>query len=139
MTRSSLDVVALSRPLVAIDVETTGTDPLRDRIVEFAAVRFLPNGTVEELHLVLDPGVSIPAEAVSIHGLCDDDVVGCPLFGDVAEVILEFVRAAGRDRLQRRIRPAVPYPGTGRVRSEAGYGCRDRCDADFSSPGTAGS
>jgi DNA polymerase-3 subunit epsilon len=62
---------------VAFDVETTGMDPRRDRVVAIGAVRFGPEGTIgatfEEL---VDPQMPIPPLAVSIHGIDDETVRG---------------------------------------------------------------
>ena len=38
----------LKRPLVIFDLETTGTDLSKDRIVEIAMIKVHPNGTVEK-------------------------------------------------------------------------------------------
>jgi DNA polymerase III epsilon subunit-like protein len=70
-------------PLVAIDCETTGLDPKRDRIVSFAAVPIDEGLRVAErpiLDLLIDPGVEIPARATAIHGIDRSQVAGAPSF-----------------------------------------------------------
>lgn len=60
----------ISGPLVAFDLETTGTDVETDRIVTAALVRLDPDGAVsEERTWLLDPGVAIPEQASAIHGI----------------------------------------------------------------------
>lgn len=60
----------ISGPLMAFDLETTGTDVETDRIVTAAVVRLAPDGTVaEERTWLLDPGVAIPRQASAIHGI----------------------------------------------------------------------
>ncbi|GGZ10879.1 3'-5' exonuclease [Streptomyces nitrosporeus] len=60
----------LSGPLVAFDLETTGTDIETDRIVTAAVVRLDPDGAVaHERTWLLDPGVEIPEQASAIHGI----------------------------------------------------------------------
>ncbi|MCM2410978.1 MULTISPECIES: 3'-5' exonuclease [unclassified Streptomyces] len=60
----------ISGPLVAFDLETTGTDVETDRIVTAAVVRLDPDGTVsQERTWLLDPGVAIPEQASAIHGI----------------------------------------------------------------------
>lgn len=72
-------------PLVAIDCETTGLDPRRDRIVSFAAIRIDEGLRVAEkpaLDLLIDPGVAIPARATAIHGIDRAHLAGAPSFAE---------------------------------------------------------
>ncbi|MEV7684790.1 3'-5' exonuclease [Streptomyces bungoensis] len=63
----------ITGPLVAFDLETTGTDVETDRIVTAAVVRLEPDGAVAaEWNWLLDPGVAIPAQASAIHGISTD-------------------------------------------------------------------
>ncbi len=80
----------LKRPLIFFDLETTGTDPERDRIIEMAAVKIWPDGTREEKLRRFNPGQSIPKEATAIHGITNDDVKSEPLFGKVAKGISAY-------------------------------------------------
>ena len=70
-------------PLVAIDCETTGLDPRRDRIVSFAAIRIdegLRVASPPALDILIDPGVTIPARATAIHGIDRAQLAGAPSF-----------------------------------------------------------
>ncbi|MDI1285929.1 MAG: 3'-5' exonuclease, partial [Reyranella sp.] len=72
-------------PLVAIDCETTGLDPKRDRIVSFAAIRINDGLRVADqpmLDLLIDPGVAIPARATAIHGIDHAHLAGAPSFAE---------------------------------------------------------
>jgi len=77
----------LERPLTAFDLETTGTDVSRDRIVEFAAVRVEPSGTRESFRSLVNPGRPIPPGATAVHGIRDEDVAGAPTLDDIADRI----------------------------------------------------
>lgn len=60
-------------PMVAFDLETTGTDIESDRIVTAAVVVLGPDGRVaRERTWLVDPGVAIPEEASAIHGISTD-------------------------------------------------------------------
>ncbi|HWU08961.1 MAG TPA: 3'-5' exonuclease [Streptomyces sp.] len=60
----------ISGPLLAFDLETTGTDVETDRIVTAAVVRLEADGSVsQERTWLLDPGVDIPEQASAIHGI----------------------------------------------------------------------
>ncbi|MFD6533487.1 3'-5' exonuclease [Streptomyces sp. NPDC060184] len=89
----------ISGPLVAFDLETTGTDVETDRIVTAAVVRLDADGTVaEERTWLLDPGVVIPEQASAIHGISTDHARerGVPAAAAVEEItrtVAEVLRA----------------------------------------------
>lgn len=66
--------LALQRPLVTFDLETTGLDVNNDRIVSLAAIKLQPDGSRQSLELLLNPGRPIPLEAAAVHGISDDQV-----------------------------------------------------------------
>lgn len=74
----------LSRPLVFFDLETTGTNITRDRIVEISLIKLMPDGRVLEKTRRINPGIPIPAEATAIHHITDADVASEPTFRQVA-------------------------------------------------------
>jgi len=82
--------VKLEKPIVFFDLETTGVDTTKDRVVEFDAVRINPDYTTEQLYYLIDPEMHIPDEASSVNQICDDDVKGKPKFAEVADEINEF-------------------------------------------------
>lgn len=83
--------LALDRPLAVIDLETTGTDPRTDRIVEICILKVYPDGRREQRSRRLNPGVPIPAAATAVHGIGDADVTGEPPFARVAGGLLDFL------------------------------------------------
>jgi len=86
--------IALSRPLVALDTETTGMDPTRDRIVEFAGVKLHPDGRRETFRTLVNPKEPIPPEASHVHGITDDTVRDAPTFAETAREIILFLAGA---------------------------------------------
>jgi DNA polymerase-3 subunit epsilon len=83
--------LTLARPLAVIDLETTGTDPKQDRIVEISVLKILPDGQQVHRTRRLNPGVPIPAAATAVHGISDADVAGEPRFAQVAGGLLAFL------------------------------------------------
>jgi len=81
----------LKRPLAFIDLETTGTNIISDRIVEIAVLRILPNGGKASKEWRVNPTVPIPAEVTRVHGIKDEDVKDCPTFNDLAKEIYAFL------------------------------------------------
>ena len=86
--------LSLDRPLVVFDLETTGTDPATDRIVEISALRIDPDGTREARTRRVNPGVPIPSQATAIHKIRDEDVRDAPTFRQIAKGLLTFLEDA---------------------------------------------
>ncbi|TPQ44290.1 3'-5' exonuclease family protein [Cupriavidus pinatubonensis] len=84
---------ALSRPIVFVDLETTGADAQHDRITEIGVVEVGPEG-IQEWDTLLDPGVSIPPFIQRLTGITDETVQGQPTFASIAEALAE--RLQGR-------------------------------------------
>lgn len=74
----------LKRPIIFFDLETTGLDIAKDRIVELCYIRVEPNGNEEARSMRINPEMHIPEVASSVHGITDDDVKDCPTFANVA-------------------------------------------------------
>lgn len=87
----------LKKPLAFFDLETTGVEVGRDRIVEIAILKVMPNGQVHKMpaegqdRLVINPEVPIPIESSLIHGIYPEDVRNAPTFRDVAPRIFQFL------------------------------------------------
>jgi DNA polymerase-3 subunit epsilon len=77
----------LKKPIIYFDLETTGTDPQRDRIIELATVKVWPDGTREEKQRRFNPEQPIPKEATAVHGITNEDVKNEPSFHKVAKSI----------------------------------------------------
>ncbi len=75
----------------ALDIETTGLSPSFCGIVEIAALKVLPDGTVEAFQTLVNPRCFIPRAVTAIHGITDDMVRGQPTAEGVAPQLLEFV------------------------------------------------
>lgn len=89
----------ISGPLMAFDLETTGTDVETDRIVTAAVVRLDPDGAVsEERTWLLDPGVAIPEQASAIHGISTERARAygappAPAIEEIVEAVAEGLRS----------------------------------------------
>ena len=81
----------LSRPLVFFDLETTGLNVGKDKIVEISLLKVMPDGSEESKTMLINPGIPIPQECSSIHGIYDHDVRDKPHFEDVAQEIVDFL------------------------------------------------
>ncbi len=77
----------LQKPLVVFDLETTGLDLVKDRIIQLSYIKVFPDGNEERGNHLINPGISIPAEVVQLTGISNDDVQGKPTFRDIAQDI----------------------------------------------------
>lgn len=77
----------LKNPLIFFDLETTGVDVSKDRIVEICYIKVFSDGSEKEYTRRINPGIHIPEGASAVHGIYDDDVKDCPLFREVAKEI----------------------------------------------------
>ena len=75
----------LKNPLVFFDLETTGIDIAKDRIVEISMVKVMPNGEEIVKTRRINPGMPSPPESTAIHGITDEDVKDCPKFKEIAK------------------------------------------------------
>ena len=82
----------LKRPIIFFDLETTGVDTSKDRIVEISLVKVMPDGEEIIKTRRLNPQMHIPAEATAIHGITDEDVKDCPTFAQVAKSLEQFIQ-----------------------------------------------
>ena len=81
----------LVKPIIFFDLETTGTDFSKDRIVEICYIKVFPDGREVEYTKRINPEMHIPEGASAVHGIYDADVKDCPTFKEVArEIANEF-------------------------------------------------
>ena len=79
----------LKNPLVFFDLETTGINITKDRIVEISFLKVHPNGKEEIKSRRINPEMPIPPQATTIHGITDEDVKDCPTFKQVAKSLAD--------------------------------------------------
>ncbi|HOO72459.1 MAG TPA: exonuclease domain-containing protein [Spirochaetota bacterium] len=75
----------------AVDLETTGVNPLLHHIVEVGLVKFTREKVIETYECLVNPGTSIPEEVIRIHGITDDMVAGSPSIMEIIGTVSEFI------------------------------------------------
>src|SRR5258708_17218883 len=80
----------LKVPLCFFDLETTGVNITKDRIIEIAVVKIMPGGELVRKSNVLNPTIPITDESTAIHGISNEDVKDKPAFKDVAKDYARF-------------------------------------------------
>ena len=75
----------LRNPLVFFDLETTGVNITKDRIVELSYIKVMPNGTEIKKTIRVNPEMHIPESATALHHITDEDVKDKPTFKEIAK------------------------------------------------------
>jgi DNA polymerase-3 subunit epsilon len=100
LVAGALGRLKLERPVIVLDLETTGVDPRNDRILEISVMKIFPgdeSDTAPEPEVKtkrVNPGIPIPAGATAIHGITDSDVAGEPGFAQLAKSMLAFLEGS---------------------------------------------
>ncbi|SFT48789.1 DNA polymerase-3 subunit epsilon [Lishizhenia tianjinensis] len=81
----------LERPLAIFDLETTGTNVTKDRIVEISILKVEPNGEETSFTRRVNPEMDIPKETSEIHGIYQADIENEKTFKELAKEVAEFI------------------------------------------------
>ena len=79
----------LTKPLVIFDLETTGLDLVRDRIIQLSYIKVYPDGKEERENLFVNPEKEIPAEVAALTGITNEDVENAPTFKELSSTLNE--------------------------------------------------
>jgi DNA polymerase-3 subunit epsilon len=85
----------LERDLVFFDIESTGLNVMRDRILQIALIKYPKDGSDPiELEMLINPGIPISEEAMNVHGITPDKLKNKPTFKEVAAELFKFIGTA---------------------------------------------
>ena len=70
----------LTKPLIVFDLETTGLDLVKDRIIQISYIKVFPDGKEERANIFVNPQRPIPAEVVTLTGISNENVKDAPTF-----------------------------------------------------------
>ena len=79
----------LQKPLVVFDLETTGLDLVKDRIIQISYIKVYPDGKEERGDELINPERPIPQLVTELTGISDDDVKDKPTFKELAQTIAD--------------------------------------------------
>lgn len=81
-----------SQEFCALDLETTGVNPYRERIIEIGIIRFNPGNTHRtEYHSLVNPEHPVSGQAYAVHGISEDELADKPVYGDIAADVRSFI------------------------------------------------
>lgn len=75
----------LKKPLVVFDLETTGLDLVKDRIIQISYIKVWPDGREERENFLVNPEVHIIPLITNLTGISDEDVKDKPTFKQLAQ------------------------------------------------------
>jgi len=119
----------LTKPICFFDLETTGVNITKDRIVEIAILKVFPNGKEESKTWLVNPEVPIPKEVTAIHGISDADVADKPTFKEIAKEIYNVIKDSdlggfNSDRFD------IPLLAEEMLRAEVDFDMKNRLSID---------
>ena len=82
----------LNRPICFFDLETTGIDIGKDRIVEISIFKVFPNGNKESKTWLVNPTIPIPPQTTAVHGITDEKVANEPTFAVLALAVYNMIK-----------------------------------------------
>lgn len=82
----------LTRPICFFDLEATGTNLAKDRIVEISVLKVYPNGNRESRTWLVNPEMNIPEEVIAIHGITNEKIANEPTFNELAPTVHELIK-----------------------------------------------
>lgn len=84
--------LSLSKPICFFDLETTGVNISKDRIVEISVLKIFQNGNKESRTWLVNPEIDISQEVSNIHGITNEMVINEPTFKKVGPQVKEMIQ-----------------------------------------------
>lgn len=82
----------LNKPICFFDLETTGVNISKDRVVEISILKIYPNGKEESKTWIVNPEMQIPAEVIAIHGITNEQVADAPTFKEISKDVHNMIK-----------------------------------------------
>lgn len=119
----------LNRPICFFDLETTGIDVAKDRIVEISIFKVYPNGNKESKTWLVNPTIPIPPQSTAVHGISDEKVANEPTFKELASQVHNMIKDSdlagyNSDRFD------IPLLAEELLRAEVDFDMKNRVSVD---------
>ena len=119
----------LNRPICFFDLETTGIDVAKDRIVEIAILKVFPNGNKESKTWLVNPTIPIPPQSTVVHGITDEKVANEPTFAQLSSQVYNMIKDSdlagfNSDRFD------IPLLAEELLRAEVDFDMKNRVSVD---------
>ncbi len=119
----------LNRPICFFDLETTGIDVAKDRIVEISIFKVYPNGNKESKTWLVNPTIPIPPQTTDVHGITNEKVANEPTFKELASQVHNMIKDSdlagfNSDRFD------IPLLAEELLRAEVDFDMKNRVSVD---------
>lgn len=119
----------LTKPICFFDLETTGVNISKDRIVEISILKVFPNGTEESKTWLVNPEMKIPKEVIEIHGITDEKVANEPTFKELAKAVYNMIKDSDLGGFNSN-RFDIPLLAEEMLRAEIDFDMKNRLAVD---------
>jgi DNA polymerase-3 subunit epsilon len=119
----------LSKSICFFDLETTGVNISKDRIVEISILKIEPNGSEERKTWLVNPEIPIPKEVTAIHGISDADVADKPTFREISKAIYNMIKDSDLGGFNSN-RFDIPLLAEEMLRAEVDFDMKNRVAVD---------
>ena len=119
----------LTKPICFFDLETTGINITKDRIVEISILKVYPNGTEESKTWLVNPEMTIPAEVIAIHGITNEKVANEPTFKQLAKEVYNMIKDSDLGGFNSN-RFDIPLLAEEMLRAELDFDMKKRVSVD---------
>ncbi len=119
----------LTKPICFFDLETTGVNISKDRIVEISILKVYPNGKEERKTWLVNPEMPIPQEVTAIHGISDEDVTNAPTFKAIAKDVQAMIKDSDLGGFNSN-RFDIPLLAEEMLRAELDFDMKNRVSVD---------
>lgn len=119
----------LTKPICFFDLETTGINITKDRIVEISILKVHPNGTEESKTWLVNPEMEIPQEVIEIHGVTNEKVANEPTFKELAKDVYNMIKDSDLGGFNSN-RFDIPLLAEEMLRAEIDFDMKNRLSVD---------
>ncbi len=121
--------LSLTKPICFFDLETTGVNISKDRIVEISILKVFPNGTEESKTWLVNPEMTIPEEVIEIHGISNEKVANEPTFKELAKEVHNMIKDSDLGGFNSN-RFDIPLLAEEMLRAEIDFDMKNRLAVD---------
>lgn len=119
----------LTKPICFFDLETTGVNISKDRVVEISILKVFPNGTEESKTWLVNPEMPIPPEVTAIHGITNEKVANEPTFKEIAKDVHNMIKDSDLGGFNSN-RFDIPLLAEEMLRAEIDFDMKNRVAVD---------
>ncbi|RSK40565.1 3'-5' exonuclease [Mangrovimonas spongiae] len=119
----------LNKPICFFDLETTGINISKDRIVEISILKVHPDGKEERYTQLVNPTIPIPPETTKVHGISDEDVADKPTFNEIAKEVNNMIKDSDLGGFNSN-RFDIPLLAEEMLRAEVDFDMKNRVSVD---------